>query len=60
MHVQTTASALWTINHNFGYRPSVTLLTSGGAEMDASIIHASDNQVLVTFTTPQTGSARCL
>ena len=53
-----SAALQWTINHNFGYRPSVELIDSSGREVDAEIQHLSANTVRVTFLTPTAGTAR--
>lgn len=58
-HYQTTASSTWVVNHNLGFRPAVTILSVGGAQMLAEVIHASLNQVLVYFDEPMTGLAVC-
>lgn len=59
-HVQSGASAEWIINHNFGYEPLVSVLSPGGVEMEASIVHVSTNQVRVYFASAQAGRARCV
>ena len=56
--IQVAPSATWTINHNLGYRPSVELLTAGGAEMEGEILHVSVNQLQIYFTVSVAGSAR--
>ena len=58
-HYQSTQSATWTVNHNRGFRPAVTILSVGGIQMLAEVIHASLNQVLVYFDEPMTGLAVC-
>lgn len=58
-HHQTVAAANWVVNHNLGFRPAVTILSVGGAQMLAEVIHASLNQVLVYFDEPMTGLAVC-
>jgi hypothetical protein len=57
-HVQAVTSDVWTVNHNLGLRPAVTVLSPGGIEVEASVAHVSVNQTVITFVTPQTGSAR--
>ena len=59
-HTQGSAATVWTVNHNLGRRPIVAVFTVGGAEMDAEIIHVSNNQLTVNFASAQAGSARCL
>lgn len=58
-HTQTAASAVWTINHNLGFRPAIALLTDGGAVIEAEIGHASENTAVVTLSQPLVGTARC-
>lgn len=56
---QAVASDTWTIAHNFGWRPNVQVLTTGGQEMLAEVLHLDDNVVQVLFDTPRAGSAIC-
>lgn len=57
-HVQAVASDAWTINHNLGFRPAVTVFSPGGVEVEADVIHVSVNQTVIAFAAPQAGSAR--
>jgi hypothetical protein len=59
-HTQSVASAEWIINHNLGYRPSVTLYSTGGAEIEGEVVHLSNNQARAYFSAPVAGSARCI
>lgn len=59
-HVQTSASIIWVVNHNLGYRPSATVLSPGGAEVFATVEHQSANQLRVYFNEPATGSVHCV
>lgn len=52
---QLSASSVWTVNHNLGWKPQVTILSSGGIEVDAEIVHLSDNQFQVYFNQPYAG-----
>ena len=58
-HIQAAADSTWTVNHNLGFRPSVTVLSTGGLEMLAEVLHTSLNQALVYFDTPMAGVAVC-
>lgn len=58
LHTQTTASAVWTITHNLGFKPSVELFNAGSQEIDGDVLHLSVNVVQVSFTIPITGFAR--
>ena len=56
-HVQSTASAVWTVNHNLGRRPAaVAVLSPGGVEVNAAVTHVSVNQLIVTFSAPAVGT----
>lgn len=58
-HQQSSPSTSWTVNHNLNHRPNVTVLSSGGVEVWAEVIHASLNQVMVYFDQPTTGTVIC-
>lgn len=48
----------WTINHELRRQPAaVTLLTPGGVEILADVVHVSVNQCVATFSTPRAGRA---
>lgn len=59
-HTQGSASATWTINHNLGYNPLVTLLSAGGLEFEGTVTHTSVNQTVCSFNSAVAGSARLL
>jgi hypothetical protein len=48
-HTQASAASTWTIVHNLGCRPSVTVVDSGGNVQIGEILYDSNNQVTVTF-----------
>lgn len=58
-HTQSVAADVWTVNHNLGFRPAVSLLSVGGREMWAEVIHTSVNQFVAYFDAPTTGIAIC-
>jgi len=58
VHDQTAPAALWTVNHNLGARPAaVTVLSPGGAEVNADVVHTSFNQLHVLFAARAAGRA---
>jgi hypothetical protein len=57
-HVQISPQSSWTVNHNLGVVPSVTVYSVGGMEVEASIVHISNNQTVISFVTPFAGTAR--
>ena len=59
-HTQSAPAATWTINHNLGYRPAVTALTVGGAEMETEVVHTSINQTIIYLAAAMAGSARLI
>lgn len=57
-YTQGTPSMMWTVNHNLGIYPSVTVFDTGGAEIDVLAVNVSPNQTIIYFNTPRAGSAR--
>jgi len=55
---QASPSQLWTINHNFGYRPIVALFDTAGNVFDGDVSHPTVNQTLVSLVVATAGSAR--
>lgn len=60
LHTQSVASATWTINHNLGVNPVVSLYTVGGVEFDGQVTHITANQAVVSLVTSVAGFARCI
>lgn len=56
-HSQSVASDRWNIQHNLGFKPSVTVLDSSNNEVYAEVQHSSNNQLDVRFKNAQTGKA---
>ncbi len=56
-HTQSTPSAVWTISHNLGKRPAVTVIDSGGNEWQTAVEHISANECVVRFSAPFSGAA---
>ena len=54
---QGTPSDTWTITHNLNKRPSITILTSAGDEVEGAVTVNSLNQITITFCAPFSGSA---
>lgn len=57
-HTQGTPSAMWTVNHNLSTYPAVTVMDSGGSEVEGDIQHTSVNQTVLMFTAAFSGKAR--
>lgn len=55
----SVGATTWTVNHNLGSKPHVTVLNAAGEAVIAAVRHVTDNQVQISFDTPQTGFVRC-
>jgi hypothetical protein len=60
VHTQASPATVWTINHNLGRKPIVTLLSTGGVEFDGQLTHVSINQAVINLSSAVAGTARCL
>lgn len=56
---QSTPASVWTITHNLGRFPSVTVSDSTGRVVEGDINYVSVNQLTVTFIAAFSGSAYC-
>jgi hypothetical protein len=56
---QEEPAATWTIEHDRGGRPAVTVIVDG-RRVFAGIEYPDDATIVVTFRTPQVGEARFL
>lgn len=56
-HTQSTASSTWTITHNLGFRPAVSVVDSGGNHVIGDVNYVSVNVLTVSFSAPFGGSA---
>ena len=56
-HTQGTSSAVWTITHNLGWYPNVTVQDSGGSIVEGEISYTSSNALTVTFSGAFSGDA---
>ncbi len=54
---QGSPSSNWVINHNLGRIPEVTVVSPGGVEVEAGVVHTSNNQAVVQFASPYSGRA---
>lgn len=58
-HDQPAAAAEWIVNHNLATWPAVRVMTVGGVEMLAEVLHTSANQLRIYFDQPTAGRAVC-
>ncbi len=58
VHQQWVPIVVWSVNHNLGLRPTVSVLDTGGNEVQADVVHLSANQLQIRFALPVAGLAR--
>lgn len=56
-HTQGLASTVWTIEHNLGFYPSVTVFMSSGDVVEGAIEHQDTNNLTITFSVAISGTA---
>jgi hypothetical protein len=57
-HTQSSASASWTVTHNLGYRPGgVAIVDSSENVVFGDIVHSSNNELVLNFTSATAGKA---
>lgn len=56
-HDQETPSDEWTIVHNLGKYPAVSVVDSGGSEWQTSVDHVSADELVIRFSAPFSGRA---
>lgn len=57
-HTQGSAATSWTVNHNLGYNPVVSIFSTGGMEIIGEVLHTSINQTVLSFVEAIAGTAR--
>lgn len=56
-HTQELAATLWTVTHNLGKYPSVSVVDSGLNEVVGDVQHINVNSLTVEFTAAFSGAA---
>lgn len=56
-HVQGSASSVWNVTHNLNKRASVTVVDSGGNEVEGDVLYVNDNQIQLLFNAAFSGEA---
>jgi len=57
VHTQSAPSATWSVTHNLGYFPSVSVVDSGGTVVIGDVIYVSENEVSIEFSSAFGGKA---
>lgn len=55
-----TNQTVWVVQHNLGYNPITRVIVNGQEVQPLSIVHDSTMQTTITFSSPETGSVRCI
>lgn len=56
-HSQAVPDTVWTVTHNLGKYPSITVFDSSGAEVEGEVAHLSNAALTVTFSAGFSGYA---
>lgn len=56
-HTQGAAATVWTITHNLGFYPAITVFDSGLSEVEGAISHQNVNSLTITFSVSISGTA---
>lgn len=56
-HEQAVASTTWTIAHNLGFYPSVSVFLSSGDVVEGAISHVDQDNLTLTFSVAISGTA---
>lgn len=57
VHTQYSASNQWTINHNLGYQPNVTVVDSSGSLIEGNIQYTTPDSIVLLFSASFAGTA---
>jgi hypothetical protein len=57
VHNQAVAASTWTITHELGWFPNVTVIDSGGATVEGDLAHITSSQLRLVFSGAFTGTA---
>ena len=56
-HMQGAASSSWSITHNLGFKPNVTVIDSAGNIVEGEISYTNSNSITVSFQSAFSGNA---
>jgi hypothetical protein len=57
VHTQSTSASTWTISHNMGFFPSVSVVDNGGNMVIGDVLYITENQVSISFSASFGGKA---
>ena len=56
-HVQNSAASTWNVAHNLNKFPSVTIKLADGTQVEAAVTHTNINNLTITFSGSNSGTA---
>jgi len=56
-HSQMIPSSSWTINHNLGFEPAVSIVDSGGNVVFGDVLYLNNNSIQINFSAGFSGKA---
>ena len=56
-HTQSSASDTWTVVHNLGFYPAVSIFDSAANAVEGAVIHNSINHLTISFSAAISGTA---
>lgn len=59
VHVQSVANTVWNINHGLGKFPSISVIDSGGSEVEGDVEYIDPDNVVVRFSAAFGGRVYC-
>jgi len=57
IHTQSVSASTWTISHNMGFFPSVSVVDNGGNMVIGDVSYITENQVSISFSASFGGKA---
>ena len=54
---QASPASTWTITHNLGYRPNISVIDSAGSQVEGEAVWTSTNSLTITFSGAFSGVA---
>jgi len=54
---QASPASTWTITHNLGYQPNISVVDSGGSQVEGETVWSSPNSLTITFSGAFSGVA---
>jgi hypothetical protein len=56
-YVQNSPAVLWRIVHNLNFYPNITVIDSGGSQIEGEVNYLDSNSLVLTFTSAFSGHA---